>query len=200
MIQELKAERAELLRGTPAVTFVAKPKVKVSLNDLLCQEANPQQEGALLQAELAGRRVVVQELYKYYSWTPDGDGTKFEKLTMSGENFVKFCQDAKLLSQHGGFTAQWALNVFVASCLQRYRSRGKNAGKATPVAGRYLKLNEFNEALVRLGYARYPEAFSLSGKLVAVMDEYILPFSKHKGSQVSSWFQEVCAREALAFA
>eukprot|EP01051_Picozoa_sp_SAG22_P008851 SAG22_NODE_699_length_7801_cov_6.003116_2_plen_826_part_00 len=266
MIVRLKDGQAELLRATPAISFVKKAKIKVNLNDLLCQEENPQREAALVQDELYGRRMIVQELYKYYSWTPEGDdASQFAKLTMSGENFVKFCVDAGLLAKGeppiaasrgtangavlngGGFTKQWAMNVFVASCLQRYRNRRRrglqNKGssatvaaptelldgddlaataggalqleddglppgttglsglaKTTPVSGRYLKLSEFNEALVRLGYARYPGLPNLSERLLACMQDFIVPFAKHKGTQVSNWFQSVCEKEALAFA
>ena len=31
------------------------------------------------------------------------------------------------------------------------------------------------------------------------MGDFIVPFAKHKGTQVSNWFQMVCEKEALAF-
>ena len=68
-----------------------------------------------------GRKLVLQELYKYYSWSPEVDGaSRHQKLTMSAENFVKLATDAKLLSNQGPFTPAWAENIFVASCLKRY--------------------------------------------------------------------------------
>ena len=53
----------------------------------------------LLQKALTGRKLILQELYKYYSWSPEADGaSRHQKLTMSAENFVKLATDAKLLS------------------------------------------------------------------------------------------------------
>lgn len=52
-----------------------------------------------MQKALTGRKLVLQELYKYYSWSPEAEGTsRHQKLTMSAENFVKLATDAKLLS------------------------------------------------------------------------------------------------------
>jgi hypothetical protein len=52
-----------------------------------------------VQKALTGRKLVLQELYKYYSWSPEAEGaSRHQKLTMSAENFVKLATDAKLLS------------------------------------------------------------------------------------------------------
>ena len=52
-----------------------------------------------MQKALTGRKLVLQELYKYYSWSPEAEGaSRHQKLTMSAENFVKLATDAKLLS------------------------------------------------------------------------------------------------------
>ena len=40
---------------------------------------------------------------------------------------------------------------------------------------------------------------NLADKVERCMDEKFLPFAKHKGSQITNWFQQVCAKEALAF-
>jgi hypothetical protein len=40
---------------------------------------------------------------------------------------------------------------------------------------------------------------NLADKVERCMDEKFLPFSKHKGSQITNWFQQVCEKEALAF-
>ena len=66
-------------------------------------------------------------------------------------------------------------------------------------AERFLKQNEFVEAVVRVSYAKHPELPNLADKVIQCMDEKFLPFSKHKGSQITNWFQQVCEKEALAF-
>ena len=165
LITQLKDEKADLLRMTPADrnSYVTKDKTKIirlNINDLLCREINPVAEMDLVQKALTGRKLVLQELYKYYSWSPEADGaSRHQKLTMSAENFVKMATDAKLLSNKGPFTPAWAENIFVASCLKRYSKR-RTDGKATPVTERFLKQNEFVEAVVRVSYAKHPVRFS----------------------------------------
>jgi hypothetical protein len=164
---------------------------------------------------------------------------------------------AACLRLQGPFTPAWAENIFVASSLKRYSKR-RTDGKATPVAERFLKQNEFVEAVVRVSYAKHPDLVryakpplfhraaaagreacaqanssqtqmqpppaclptsldisrlshpttvpfcllvqpNLADKVERCMDEKFLPFSKHKGSQITNWFQQVCEKEALAF-
>jgi hypothetical protein len=52
---------------------------------------------------------------------------------------------------------------------------------------------------VRVSYAKHPKLPNLADKVERCMDEKFLPFSKHKGSQITNWFQQVCEKEALAF-
>jgi hypothetical protein len=63
---------------------------------------------------------------------------------------------AACLRLQGPFTPAWAENIFVASSLKRYSKR-RTDGKATPVAERFLKQNEFVEAVVRVSYAKHPD-------------------------------------------
>jgi hypothetical protein len=54
-----------------------------------------------VQKALTGRKLVLQELYKYYSWSPEAEGaSRHQKLTMSAENFVKLATDAKVRKRH----------------------------------------------------------------------------------------------------
>ena len=79
---------------------------------------------------------------------------------------------------------------------------------------------------MRVSYAKHPALPNLADKVERCMDvrsqaiypvrvlsrplslfltdclrfqEKFLPFSKHKGSQITNWFQQVCEKEALAF-
>jgi hypothetical protein len=109
------------------------------------------------------------------------------------------------------FGAAWAENIFVAACLQRYATlRQKQlaaGGEGCPiaVADRHLKLSEFLEALVRIAYSRYDARGGggagdhLADKLERCLDDKFVPFAKHKGSQITSWFTQVCEQESLAF-
>ena len=64
---------------------------------------------------------------------------------------------------------------------------------AVAQAERFLKQNEFVEAVVRVSYAKHPELPNLADKVIQCMDEKFLPFSKHKGSQITNWFRSRCA-------
>ena len=208
LIKELRDERSTLLRTMPTDRSATPKKLSLKLNvhDILSREINPVQEMDMLQNVLLGRKIVMQELYKYYAWTPEPQGsTRQQKLRMSVENFVKMCTDAQLLSTKGGFTPVWAENIFIASCLKRYAKQRGHAynsdGKAMPVSERYLKLDEFLESIVRLSYSRYSwdDAPNLTQKVERCLDEKFVPFAKHKGSSITNWFSEVCAAESLNF-
>ena len=53
-------------------------------------------------------------------------------------------------------------------------------------AERFLKQNEFVEAVVRVSYAKHPELPNLADKVIQCMDEKFLPFSKHKRGPVGT--------------
>ena len=96
LITALRDEKADLLRMTPADrSAIPKEKgrrstIKLNITDLLCREINPVAEMDLVQKALTGRKLILQELYKYYSWSPEADSaSRHQKLTMSAENFVK---------------------------------------------------------------------------------------------------------------
>jgi len=77
------------------------------------------------------------------------------------------CSLCARFALQGSFTPAWAENIFVASCLRRYSKRRAD-GKATPVAERYLKQNEFVEAVVRVSYAKHPDLVRLVPTLLCV--------------------------------
>jgi hypothetical protein len=79
------------------------------------------QEMDMVQRALSGRRLVMCELYKYYSWTPEKQGaSRLAKLRMSPDNFIKLLTDAQVLSS----SASSASSAGAGSVTPRSKPRG----------------------------------------------------------------------------